>query len=161
MSPLWNEPDWPRTLASSGYGGCDTSEIYNQNRLTCSWMCKKGHQHKRYGVTATMLCYIWVIAERFNAVEKSYCFLFIYRSRPMEIVIASYSYRSALIENVIAFYSYRSENVIEAIMFNIVMFWSNVADLCLWARRWGGVKHITISDKEFGLCNKQWRCLSF
>jgi hypothetical protein len=40
----------------------------------------------------------------------------------MEIVIASYSYRSALIENVIAFYSYRSENVIEAIMFNIVMF---------------------------------------
>jgi hypothetical protein len=39
---------------------------------------------------------------------KSYC------SRPMEIVIASFSYRSGLIGNIIAFYNYRFENMTDA-----------------------------------------------
>jgi hypothetical protein len=58
-----------------------------------------------------------------------------YRSRHMEILIASYSYRSGLIGNVIAFYSYRSENMTKAITCNAVTFWSNVADLCIYTKK--------------------------
>ncbi len=39
ICPLWDEPDWSRTLASAGYRGGDTSVA--QNLLKCTWMFKK------------------------------------------------------------------------------------------------------------------------
>jgi hypothetical protein len=82
---------------------------------------KESHQHDRYSVTEITLRYIFTLSHNASTLEKSYRF-YIYRSRLLETVIASYNYLSRLIGNFTAFFIYVSGNMTNAITCNAVTF---------------------------------------
>jgi hypothetical protein len=71
---------------------------------------------------AITLRYIFALLHNASTLWRKVIAFDSYRSRHIEIVIASYSFCSELVGNVIAFYSYCSESMTKAITINAVTF---------------------------------------
>ncbi len=74
-------------LACAGYERSGTDVI--SNRLRCTWMRKKGRQYERYSVTAITLRYIFTQLYNASTLWRQVISFDSYRSRHMQIVIAS------------------------------------------------------------------------